>query len=666
MGRAPAWGGTRGPLLLAGDEVGDLGALVGREGDIGPVGRDVGGVVLLEVDAVEAAELLERRVVRRGVRPRAPRVQERRVDARERRRHVEAEDGRRREVRVLDGPVEDRVDARARDVDGHALADAVAAAGPARVDEVGRRAVAPELVAEQVRVDRRVEREEGRAEARGERRRRLGDAALRAGDLGRVAGEEVVHGLALAQARHGRQDAEGVAGEEDHGLRVARGLRPVERPDVVDRVRHAAVGRLGQIRVVRRAAFGVERDVLEHGVRADRFEDVGLRRLLQVRGLGVAAALEVEDARVVPAVLVVADERALRVRGERRLARAAEAEEERDVAGLADVRRAVHREDAPEREQVVHEREDALLVLAAVVGAVDDRELPLEVEGDGDVAVQAVRLPALVPQRARVDDREVHALVRRQEARERLGPDEHVRHEVLLPRELVHEADVDARARARAAVQVRDVDFVEAVEVVDGPREELVEDLGPHGLVHGAPPEVLLRLGAGAPHGPLVARRPARELARVHGERVPVGRAREDALAVGELVGPELLEGQVAEDRRRPRDAERVEARGLAGLVAGERLRDVVARARDRGRDALRPQAIPGGVVLVVAALLDERVVAGAQLAGLLGRGPGLVGHGRVRSGQRQPAQAQERARGEARGEHDGVWTCKWCGAMSV
>jgi hypothetical protein len=67
----------------------------------------------------------------------------------------------------------------------------------------------------------RVQREEGRAEARRERRRRLVNAAFGAGDLGRVAGQEVVHGLAAGELGDGREDAEGVAREEDDVLRVA-------------------------------------------------------------------------------------------------------------------------------------------------------------------------------------------------------------------------------------------------------------------------------------------------------------------------------------------------------------------------------------------------------------------------------------------------------------
>ena len=89
--------------------------------------------------------------------------------------------------------------------------------------------------------------------------------------------------------------------------------------------------------------------------------------------LRVAAALDVEDAAVAPAVLVVADQRALRVGRQRRLAGAREAEEDRDAAVVADVRRAVHREDALERQPVVHHGEDRLLDLAGVERAADQQ-----------------------------------------------------------------------------------------------------------------------------------------------------------------------------------------------------------------------------------------------------------------------------------------------------
>src|SRR5688572_9021739 len=76
----------------------------------------------------------------------------------------------------------------------------------------------------------------------------------------------------------------------------------------------------------------IEVDVLEDRAEAaSGGEDVRLVHRRQADGLGVAAALEVEEAVSAPSVLVVADEAPLRIGRERRLAGARQAEEQRRV-----------------------------------------------------------------------------------------------------------------------------------------------------------------------------------------------------------------------------------------------------------------------------------------------------------------------------------------------
>src|SRR3989338_5215477 len=74
-------------------------------------------------------------------------------------------------------------------------APSVRPAGPAGVDEPAPDVALRDLLDEELRVHARPKRHEGRAEAGAEGRRRLGHPRLRAGDLGRVAGDEVVHRL---------------------------------------------------------------------------------------------------------------------------------------------------------------------------------------------------------------------------------------------------------------------------------------------------------------------------------------------------------------------------------------------------------------------------------------------------------------------------------------
>ena len=73
--------------------------------------------------------------------------------------------------------------------------------------------------------------------------------------------------------------------------------------DVLDRVARPRVLRQARAVVVDLERVGVELDVLEHRAVADRAEDLGLLVRAQVDALGVAAALDVEDPAVAPAVL---------------------------------------------------------------------------------------------------------------------------------------------------------------------------------------------------------------------------------------------------------------------------------------------------------------------------------------------------------------------------
>ena len=77
----------------------------------------------------------------------------------------EVENGMVRVVVVIEGAVEDSVDAGARDFDGHAFADAAGSAGPARIDEVAVDVVLFDLVSELGGVLGGVQREEGGAVA---------------------------------------------------------------------------------------------------------------------------------------------------------------------------------------------------------------------------------------------------------------------------------------------------------------------------------------------------------------------------------------------------------------------------------------------------------------------------------------------------------------------
>ncbi len=136
-------------------------------------------------------------------------------------------------------------------------------------------------------------------------------------------------------------------------------------------------------------------------------------------------------------MLVVADEPALRVGAQGRLAGPAEAEEHRRVAVLADVGRAVHAQHVPVlgQDEVQH-AEDALLDLAGIGGATDQDHLAGEVHRREVVLARTVNLR--VGQKARsADDVPFGHEVRQLLAR---GAHEHIVPEKGVPRQLRHQA----------------------------------------------------------------------------------------------------------------------------------------------------------------------------------------------------------------------------------
>ncbi|GFH16932.1 uncharacterized protein HaLaN_13454 [Haematococcus lacustris] len=97
-----------------------------------------------------------------------------------------------------------------------------------------------------------------------------------------------------------------------YSLRVGPNARNACVADVVNGVAGASVLRQLVVVEVHYASSAVEPHVLQDCAKADGLVDA----------LGIAAALDVEHAAVAPAVLVVADQRPTRVRGQRGLASA--------------------------------------------------------------------------------------------------------------------------------------------------------------------------------------------------------------------------------------------------------------------------------------------------------------------------------------------------------
>ena len=111
---------------------------------------------------------------------------------------------------------------------------------------------------------------------------------------------------------------------------------------------HAAVGKVDP-------AILIQGDVLKQGIPSDGVVDVRFALLIQVDDLCIAAAFEVEDTVVIPAVFIITDEKSLRIGGKGGLARSGKAEEDCGVLTVhIGVGGAVHGCDSLKGQVVVH------------------------------------------------------------------------------------------------------------------------------------------------------------------------------------------------------------------------------------------------------------------------------------------------------------------------
>mmetsp|Transcript_5550 Transcript_5550/g.10467 ORF Transcript_5550/g.10467 Transcript_5550/m.10467 type:complete len:280 (+) Transcript_5550:706-1545(+) len=210
----------------------------------------------------------------------------------------------------------DGVDDGARVLQFNARPHAVPAPCPAGVHQPGVRGVRVHLLRKQRRIPIGMHDQEGSSEAGGEGGLRLGDAFLRARHLGCVPTHKVVHGLAAGQLAHRRQHPVGVAAEHDDvgGVRPEAGHARVG--DEVDGVSGPCVFSHGAVREVHLPRVFGEDDVLQHRPEANSIVDLGLQLGVEVDALGVTSPLDVEDAVLGPAVLVVPNKGPVRVRGQ--------------------------------------------------------------------------------------------------------------------------------------------------------------------------------------------------------------------------------------------------------------------------------------------------------------------------------------------------------------
>jgi hypothetical protein len=387
------------------------------------------------------------------------------------------------------------------------MPDAIRAARPARVDQPRLRTVLAQLLGEHRAVAGRVHRQKRRAETRAEGRLRGCNPALRARHLRRVAQQKHIHRLLDAQAADRGQHAERVRRQKKQMLRMPADAGQHRAVDVVHRVRRARVLGNRGVRVVRLARVGMHHHILHHAAEADGVPNLRLVFAREVDALGVAAAFEVEDARIRPAMFVVANQAAFGVSRQRGLARAAQPEKERDIARRAHIRRAVHRKHPLQRQNKVQHREDGLLDFPRIARACNQHDAPHKVQRDDHLAARTVDRRVGLEVR-RVQHQKVRSEVCQLLARR---ADKELLREQVVPRHLVNHAHLEPIARVRPRVAILHIQRA-VRQIRRDTQEQPFEHLWRHRLVDRAP--VDLRFAFRATHHELVFRGASRVVPR--------------------------------------------------------------------------------------------------------------------------------------------------------
>ena len=165
-------------------------------------------------------------------------------------------------------------------------------------------------------------RHERRTEAAREGGLRLGHALLGAGDARGIAREKVIHRLLRAQLRDRRQHAERIGCQHDNVFRCAGDARGRSVRDEVEWIAGPGVLGMRSVVEIEMAGCRIDYDILQPRAEAlGRGVDLGLSLARELDHLGVAAALEVEEAVLAPAMFIVADQSARWIGRQGRLAR---------------------------------------------------------------------------------------------------------------------------------------------------------------------------------------------------------------------------------------------------------------------------------------------------------------------------------------------------------
>ena len=231
---------------------------------------------------------------------------------------------------------------------------------------------------------------------------------------------------------------------------------------------------------------GIQHQIFQHRAEADGAPDLRLIHVRQLDALGITAAFEIENSTVAPAMLVVADQPALRIGGKRGLASAGEAEKQRRDAICPDVGRAVHGKNAALGQQKIHHAKNGFLHLSGIMRAADEHQPPAEVDqyeyfGFGSIALR-------IGQKCRRGDHREFRRVSLQLLFRRTN--EEIAHKQVVPGKFVDHSNGKAVLRVGASEQILHVKIA-GLQIFQHPAVQGFEFLRIEGLIYLAPKDFI-------------------------------------------------------------------------------------------------------------------------------------------------------------------------------
>ena len=163
------------------------------------------------------------------------------------------------------------------------------------------------LFCQQFGIPRGVPNQKRRAKAGGKRWLRFGYACFCAGDFSGIAAHVVVHRLFRSQFTYRWKNAKRVANQENNVARMRSNARHLDVFDEFHRIRRTRVFGNGTVSIINNSRIRVVDNVLENRAESNRVINFRLAFFGKVDALGIAAAFNVEYAKIRPAMFVVAD-----------------------------------------------------------------------------------------------------------------------------------------------------------------------------------------------------------------------------------------------------------------------------------------------------------------------------------------------------------------------